>query len=133
VRLLNAFEQRQLDVTRLLVSFGVHSFRVYQWRLEDTVGFCTEPSEPDVYLFRDLALELCVEGIPVVMWLCDELALEEPPCCICPVYGEEWSTGERARLSLLFGQPVVEGSVCPWVIVPEGEITLWLNGYPLRA
>jgi len=133
VRLLNGFEQRRLDVVRLMVSFGVHNFRVQRWHFDDSVGFNTGTAGPDVYLFRDLALEICIQQLPVVMWFCDELALEEPPCCICPVYGEEWSAAQRAKLSLLFGAPVEEGSICSWVRVPEGEVTLWLNGYPLKS
>ena len=133
VRLLNAFESRQVDVQRLMLSFGVHNFRVKRWHFGDSVAFGLSPDHPEAYLFRDLALEIEVAGIAVVCWLCDELDLEESPCCVCPGYGEDWSVGQQAKLALMFGQPVVEGSICDWVRVPEDEITLWLNGYPLRA
>lgn len=133
VRLLNAFDRRHLDIKRLMVGYGVHHFRVLRWHFDDNVAFAVQPGEPDVYLFRELALEVEVQGIACVLWLCDELNIEEAPSCLCPMYGDEWTPGQRARLSLLFGQPVEEGSVCFWVRVPEDDLTLWLNGYPLKA
>jgi len=133
VRLLNAFDRRRLDIKRMVVSYGVHHFPVVKWHFDDAVSFGVETTDPQVYLFRELALELDIQGLQVVLWLCDELNLEEPPSCICPAYGEEWTPAQGARLSLLFGQPVEEGSICPYVGVPEGALTLWLNGYPLRA
>ncbi len=133
VRLLNAFERRRLEIKRLMVSYGVHHFRVLRWNFDDNVAFGAQVGEPDVYLFRELALEVEVQGVVAVLWLCDELNLEESPACLCPVYGDEWTLGRKAKLSLLFGQPVEEGSVYPWVYVPEGGLTLWLNGYPLKA
>ncbi|MBY4677691.1 hypothetical protein [Marinobacterium arenosum] len=115
------------------MGYGIHRFPVLSWHFEDTVGFGVLPGDPEVYLFRELALEIEIEGRSVVLWLCDELNMAEPPACICPVYGDDWSRGQRARLSLLFGGPVREGGVCPFLRVPERALTLWLNGYPLRA
>ncbi|MCV6591252.1 MAG: hypothetical protein OIF57_19860 [Marinobacterium sp.] len=133
VRLLNAFEVQCHNAEQIAVGFGVHRFSVKHWQLEDSVGFGREDTQPEVYLFRHLALELEIQQLRVVLWLCDELGLEEAPCAVCPVYGEEWTAGQGAQLALLCGQSVVEGSICPWVRLPEDDITLWLDDIVLRA
>lgn len=133
VRLLNAFDQVRTEAENLIVSFGIHNFSVVSWHFEDTVSFGVKPEDPDVYLFRELALELSMDGYSVVLWLCDELNMDEPPACICPIYGDEWSSAQAAKLGLLFGGRVQEGEMCPFLKVAISEITLWLNGQPVKA
>ncbi len=133
VRLLNRIERQLGAATRMEVQFCAHRYPVAKWHFEDAVGFGETDAEPEVYRYRELGLALEVEGLPLLLWICDELNMAQPAACVCPAYGAAWTPAQAARLQLLFGRRLVEDEACCWIEVPLASLSLWVDGRQFSA
>ena len=133
VRLLNQFDALTVRVDVIAIEFGVHCFTVDSWNYSDAVSFGQSETDPEVYLYRELKLSLRLEGLAVVLWISDELNMEQPSVMLSPDYGEEWLQVERARLRLLFGAEITGNELSEWLEIPIARLRLRVNGQLLRA
>jgi len=133
VRLLNQFDALMDQVDVIAVEYGVHCFTVDSWNYSDAVSFGQQTYDPEVYLYRELKLSLRLNKLPVVLWISDELNMEQPPAMLSPEYGEEWQCRDRAELRLLFGAEMAENDLSEWLDIPLNRLGLRVNGQLLRA